>query len=350
MENKHDSLPFYSGRKTLRYNFLYIFPLCFVILLFACSGKQVDGPGIDFEKEIYDFGKVNEGEIVSHTFKFRNNGTENLLIESVKPTCGCTIAGQYDREVKPGASGEIPVKLKTAGFYGKFSKVIKVLTNIPDKNEIILTLKVTVYTPINTYPNVLWLMPDNKTPVSLSGSFFIRNNTDIPLEILSVTPSQKNVTTHIIAITENKEYQIDVTVNPPFNHDLTKETLGIQTNNPEKEYINLEYQYQMYGDIIVYPRSIVFEPGTIDTALERIINVDNYFPEPISIVNPHITGGTLDYKIDEVVDGKTFHIKLLFPAGFVLKEKDTLAFTFQVKKDDQFTEYNIPIKVLKSFR
>lgn len=343
MKHKYNSLPFNSDCKIWRYIF-FIILLCIIILFFACSGKQVDGPGIDFENEIYDFGKVNEGESVKYTFKFKNNGTETLIIENVKSTCGCTLTGEYNKEVQPGASGEIPVELMTDGYPGEMSKIIKVLTNIPEKKEIGLTLQGTVYTPMSVNPKVLWILPNRTKPVSLSGSFTITNNTDKPLEILPITPSQKNVTADIITIEENKEFQIEITVNPPFKHERTEEMLKIQTNNPEKEYITLRYAYYLHAKVVVYPQSIFLEPGMTVKNVARIINVDNYFSGPISIINPQVTGGTLEYKIEEPVKGKKYQIKLLFPAGFVLKEKDTPVFTFQVKKGQISLDYNIPIK------
>lgn len=350
MKNKYSVLPFISDCKIWRYSFFYIILLCIIMLFFACLEKQVEGPGIAFKKKTYKFGKVNEGEKVNYTFKFKNIGTEILIIENVRPTCGCTLTGEYDKEVQPGASGEIPVELRTDGFQGEMSKIIRVLTNIPDKKDIVLTLQGTVHTPISVNPKVLWLGNITDTTVSLSNSFTVTNNTAKPLEILSVSPSHKNVTANIITIKKNKEFKIEITINPPYNTGRTEETLNIQTNNPDHEHITVRYSYNIPVGIIVYPQSITLEPGMTDTNLEKIINVENHFSEPISITNAYVTGTTLKYKIEELVKGKTFLIKLLFPAGFVLKEKDIFVFTFQTNKGRQTTVYNVTIKASKSSR
>src|SRR3954462_6590387 len=39
----------------------------------------------------YSFGKVKEGEVVTHAFHFRNSGKEPLLISQAVASCGCTV-------------------------------------------------------------------------------------------------------------------------------------------------------------------------------------------------------------------------------------------------------------------
>jgi hypothetical protein len=47
---------------------------------------------IVFREYQYDFGKVAEGEKISHTFIFDNKGTADLVITSASTTCGCTVS------------------------------------------------------------------------------------------------------------------------------------------------------------------------------------------------------------------------------------------------------------------
>ena len=43
------------------------------------------GPRLALEEEMYDFGKVREGEVIKHSFRVFNKGDEPLLIGRVKP-------------------------------------------------------------------------------------------------------------------------------------------------------------------------------------------------------------------------------------------------------------------------
>lgn len=85
---------------------------------------------IKFEREIVDFGKLNDGEKVTCSFKFKNAGESDLIISSVSANCGCTVA-DYPREpIAPGEEGQITVTYDSSNSSGlRISKEISVLTN-----------------------------------------------------------------------------------------------------------------------------------------------------------------------------------------------------------------------------
>jgi hypothetical protein len=57
--------------------------------------------------EIFDFGKLKQNEPSTATFIVTNVGSEPLLIETVTPTCGCTIADYTKAPIAPGKTGYI---------------------------------------------------------------------------------------------------------------------------------------------------------------------------------------------------------------------------------------------------
>src|SRR5437667_5920623 len=68
------------------------------------------GAKIHFDQPIFDFGKVDSGELIKHEFIFTNMGNQLLEVREVRPSCGCTTAGMWDKHVEPGKSGKIPVQ------------------------------------------------------------------------------------------------------------------------------------------------------------------------------------------------------------------------------------------------
>lgn len=89
---------------------------------------------LSFERNIHQFGKIKEGEIVGCYFKFKNEGEFPLIIHSVKPSCGCTAVDYSKIPILPNQSSEIEVRFDTRGFTGNQYKVISVYANI--KNEV----------------------------------------------------------------------------------------------------------------------------------------------------------------------------------------------------------------------
>ena len=91
-------------------------------------------PIIKFEKELHDFGLIQQGEKVSYTFKYKNIGTGDLFIKDASASCGCTVP-KFSREpLASGESGEIEVIFDTHSRSGNQSKSITIWTNCqPDK-------------------------------------------------------------------------------------------------------------------------------------------------------------------------------------------------------------------------
>lgn len=92
---------------------------------------------ISFEEESFDFGQINEGDIVEHLFKFTNTGEVPLLITDTRVTCGCTTPNYTQEPILPGEQGEIMVKFNSTGKQGQQNKMIVVVANVPDGQSII---------------------------------------------------------------------------------------------------------------------------------------------------------------------------------------------------------------------
>lgn len=91
--------------------------------------EHVEGTSIYFDEEVHDFGEIEEGVQATHVFKFYNNGDEPLIINRVRPSCGCTVS-EYTREpVQPGEAGEIHAEYDSNNRGGNFSTSIRVNSN-----------------------------------------------------------------------------------------------------------------------------------------------------------------------------------------------------------------------------
>lgn len=95
---------------------------------------------ISLDKKVYDFGTVNEGDIVETSFKVTNSGKNNLVITNAQASCGCTVPVWPKAPIKPGETGDVKVKFNTTGKPNRQQKTITLTTNTESGREI-LTLK-----------------------------------------------------------------------------------------------------------------------------------------------------------------------------------------------------------------
>ena len=98
--------------------------------------KASDGmPKMTFTETEYNFGTVIQGEKVTHKFKFTNTGDGNLVISSVKPSCGCTSPKWTREPVKPGEEGYIELTFDSSNKKGIQNKNVRISSNtIPNEN------------------------------------------------------------------------------------------------------------------------------------------------------------------------------------------------------------------------
>ena len=97
----------------------------------AAENQVPTGPTttVVYEHTDFDFGTVKEGEKVKHTFKFKNTGSEPLIISNAKGSCGCTVPKWPSEPIPPGGSGQIDVEFDSKGKPGKQTKRVTVNAN-----------------------------------------------------------------------------------------------------------------------------------------------------------------------------------------------------------------------------
>ncbi len=93
------------------------------------AGVLEQMPVMTFPDTVHNFGRVYEGEEVTHGFTFTNTGKKPLLISGVTTSCGCTVADYPKEPVLPGESGILKVNFRSTGQTGYEEKSVAVQTN-----------------------------------------------------------------------------------------------------------------------------------------------------------------------------------------------------------------------------
>lgn len=104
----------------------------------SANGKLSEElPEIKFEEEVFDFGRITQGEKVSHEFSFTNVGTKNLIISGASGSCGCTVPEWPKEPILPGGKGAINVVFSSEGKSGLQEKTVTIVTNCEPATRVI---------------------------------------------------------------------------------------------------------------------------------------------------------------------------------------------------------------------
>ena len=138
----------------------YFLFLLVPVIIMSCDNSRKDKLAIDMAKRTelalkekttvqiidsaYNFGKVTDGEKVEYNYRFKNIGTNPLVIIDASASCGCTVPQKPEKPIMPGEMGFIKIVFDSKGRVGNAYKTINVTSNAnPEFPQLILTGDVT---------------------------------------------------------------------------------------------------------------------------------------------------------------------------------------------------------------
>jgi len=110
-----------------------------VLVALSCASKGNQGSTqesdstqlaeLTYVEDFFDIGTVRSGEIVRHSFRFRNTGNAPLVVKDIIPSCGCTKVDITSRVLKPGEEASVDVVFDSKGWFGSQYKSVTLRTN-----------------------------------------------------------------------------------------------------------------------------------------------------------------------------------------------------------------------------
>jgi hypothetical protein len=127
-----------------------------IFVLVVSSYGQFIKPQLKFVEDTFDFGRVRQNDIVTHTFEFYNVGGDTLKILDISASCGCSVGSLKKREYAAGERGFLDVRFDTHGKFGNQIQRIYLRTNEPDNPTKIITIKAQVYIDTTGTPKIFF--------------------------------------------------------------------------------------------------------------------------------------------------------------------------------------------------
>lgn len=112
-----------------------------VILLgaFTNTESETGKAEMSWDNTTIDLGNIPRNEPAEVEFAFTNSGEEALVINNVRPSCGCTVADYPHTPIAPGETATVKATYN-ARSVGAFRKTVTVTAN-SEQGTYVLTLK-----------------------------------------------------------------------------------------------------------------------------------------------------------------------------------------------------------------
>jgi len=118
------------------------------LLLAACNAGQ---PQIGLEITNLDLGDVVNGDIVNREVTVRNDGTAELVVETVSTSCGCTQASVDPMTIPAGSSGTLFITFDSGAhgpeLNGQLIRQVFIISNDPQQPEMVVELTANILPP-----------------------------------------------------------------------------------------------------------------------------------------------------------------------------------------------------------
>jgi Protein of unknown function (DUF1573) len=88
------------------------------------------------ESDVVDYGTIDQGSEPLRLAKFKNTGTEPLIISGAKGSCGCTVPNWPKEPIMPGETSQIEIRYDTKRV-GAINKTVTVSSNDPAGKHVI---------------------------------------------------------------------------------------------------------------------------------------------------------------------------------------------------------------------
>ncbi len=221
----------------------------FLILIATGLNALAQSPAgtgrIQFASRTNDFGRVIAGALLQHDFIFTNTGGATLRITDVKVNCGCTTAGEWTREVKPGATGVIPLQYQTPKLDIATVKGTMVSCNDPQQPAVWLELHAQVWRPVAVEPELVFLTVTNDVITDETSVVRIVNQESQPLILSAPVGNNRLFAAELRTNTPGREYELHIRAVPPLGFSALSGHFTLKTSSTNQPELRVSAYLQM---------------------------------------------------------------------------------------------------------
>jgi hypothetical protein len=274
------------------------------------------GPRIRFADPVFDFGQVKSGGVVSHTFVFTNIGDQLIEIRDVRPSCGCTTAGGWDRSVLPGQIGKIPVQFDSGNFSGAIGKTVIVVCNDPLETNIVLQVKGKIWKPIEVTPTIAFFSTTSDCETNETRLVRIVSNLEEPLEVSPPECTNSSFQATVKTVQPGKEFELGVSFQGSEIPATITAPISLGTTSSNMPLIIVMACAIVQAPVVATPAQLTLPAGELVTGAQLSVEIRCNANNPLILSDVSVDPAGPVVRLQEVQKGRQFILTATLPEGF----------------------------------
>ena len=228
-------------------------PFLFSLIVPAVCFAQA--PKIVVDQAHFNFGKLFGETKAVHRFRVTNQGSAQLNISRLNPSCGCTstVMGQWT--LNPGQSTEVEATFNPAGFRGLVHKSIQVISNDPSTPTLTLTFEAEVLREVNPSMDSVFYQDIARSAGTQRQSVTFSSGNGHPVRILDASFADAPFLKAAVH-PKGLDAVVDITLNPrevPPSRAIGTTTLNVRTDNPKAGNLAISVIWELRASIVAQP-------------------------------------------------------------------------------------------------
>ncbi len=269
------------------------------------------GPRMVFTEPVFDFGQAEQGEQVTHLFRFANQGNRDLRVVSIKTSCGCTAAVISADVISPGKEGTIRATFDTTQFSGEKAKSITVHSNDPLSPVTTLTLRGEVTVEVEVEPAQLYV-GRLRSGTEETYTVHVLYDEKKAIKITGITHTHPAIKVQIedVQIGGKKGKRLRVRVTKAAELGRLNDQIVVTTTSKKKPTITIPVFGSIEGDVMVLPPQVSFGVVRQGVGKAQHIRIQNRSTQPVTVLQVTSSLDNVVAEITEITPGKEYRLSL----------------------------------------
>ena len=233
-------------------------------------------PKLVVDQTEHDFGKVESGGSVSHSFSIRNEGGYPLCISDVGTSClKCTVSRLSRRIIPPGEEAEVVVEYESTETEFKFRHYANLATNDPERPQLTLTVFGTLAVPLQVDPkNVVFTRILAHQPQTAEVRLFAYLSDGLEVSDPVLTDPRtarffeieiKPLDAEVLKEAEAKSgVLLRVRTKPGLPSGPLRQTIRLRTNLPRQDTVDVPIHGRVFGNVSIVGEGWNSDLGVLD--------------------------------------------------------------------------------------